>query len=110
VYIKQNGDVYPCCQSYMLDGKPLGTVGQQPLTQIWNSAAIQEMRRLHAAGRGGEVDICSRCCTTIPHPVLVTGSLLLHGKTVRRMLPVVERLTYLAKLPRRLLRPPKGTG
>jgi radical SAM protein with 4Fe4S-binding SPASM domain len=110
VYVKQNGDVYPCCQSYMLDGKPLGTVGQQPLTQIWNSEAMQEMRRLHAAGRGGEVDICARCCTTIPHPVLVTASLLLHGKTVRRMLPLVERLTYLAKLPRRLLRPPRRTS
>jgi radical SAM protein with 4Fe4S-binding SPASM domain len=110
VYVKQNGDVYPCCQSYMLDGKPLGTVGQQPLTQIWNSEAMQEMRRLHAAGRGGEVDICSRCCTTIPHPVLVTGSLLLHGKTVRRLLPLVERLTYLAKLPARLLRPPGRTS
>ena len=72
--------------------------------------AMQEMRRLHAAGRGGEVDICARCCTTIPHPLLVTGSLLLHGKTVRRMLPVVERLTYLAKLPTRLLRPPKRTS
>ena len=94
----------------MLDGKPLGTVGQQPLTQIWNSEAMQEMRRLHAAGRAGEIDICSRCCTTIPHPALVAGSLLLHGKTVRRMLPLVERLTYLAKLPRRLLRPPKRTS
>jgi hypothetical protein len=93
----------------MLDGKPLGTIGQQPLIEIWNSGAMREMRRLHAAGRGGEVDICARCCTTIPHPVLVTGSLLLHGKTVRRMLPLVERLTYLAKLPRRLLRPPKRT-
>ena len=71
---------------------------------------MQEMRRLHAAGRGGEVDICSRCCTTIPHPVLVTGSLLLHGKTVRRLLPLVERLTYLAKLPTRLLRPRRERG
>ena len=24
MYVKQNGDVYPCCQSYMLDGAPLG--------------------------------------------------------------------------------------
>ena len=39
-------------------------------------------------------------------PALVAGSLLLHGRTVRRLLPVVERLTYLSKLPRRLLRPP----
>jgi radical SAM protein with 4Fe4S-binding SPASM domain len=107
VYVKENGDVYPCCQSYMLDGKPLGRIGQQPLVEIWNAPAMQEMRRLHASGRGGEVDICARCCTTIPHPVLVAGSLMLHGRTVRRMLPVVERLTYLSKLPKRLLRPPK---
>ena len=106
MYVKQNGDVYPCCQSYMLDGAPLGSLAGQSLTQIWNAEPMQEMRRLHAAGRGGEVDICSRCCTTIPHPALVTGSLLLHGKTVRRLLPLVERLSYLSKLPGRLLRPP----
>jgi hypothetical protein len=94
----------------MLDGRPLGTIGQQPLVEIWNGAAMQEMRHLHSTGRGGEIDMCARCCTTIPHPALVAGSLLLHGKTVRRLLPVVERMTYLAKLPTRLLRPPKRTS
>ena len=105
MYVKQNGDVYPCCQSYMLDGAPVGRIPDQPLHQIWNSAEMREMRRLHAAGRAGEVDICSRCCTTIPHPALVTGSLLLHGRTVRRMLPVVERMVYWSKLPGKWLRP-----
>jgi radical SAM protein with 4Fe4S-binding SPASM domain len=105
MYVKQNGDVYPCCQSYMLDGKPLGNIETESLVNIWNGGQIQEMRRLHAAGRGGEVDICSRCCTTIPHPALVAGSLILHGRTVRRLLPMVERLTYLSKLPAKLLRP-----
>ena len=109
MYVKQNGDVYPCCQSYMLDGAPLGSLEQQSLVQIWNAPAMREMRRLHAAGRGGEVDICSRCCTTIPHPALVTGSLLLHGRTVRRLLPFVERLVYFSKLPGRLLQPPHRT-
>jgi len=33
--------------------------------------------------------------------------LLLHGKTVRKLLPLVERLTYLSRLPKGLLRPPK---
>jgi len=107
VYVKQNGDVYPCCQSYMLDGKPLGRVGEQPLEAIFNSDEMQRMRRLHAEGRAGEVDICSRCCTTIPHPALVAGSLLFHGKTVRSWLPLVERMIYLSKLPSRLLRPPR---
>ena len=107
MYIKQNGDVYPCCQSYMLDGKPLANIAEQSIEKIWNSEPIAEMRRLHAAGRGGEVDICSRCCTTIPHPALVTGSLVLHARTVRRLLPLVERLVYLSKLPARWLRPPR---
>lgn len=107
VYVKHNGDVYPCCQSYMLDGAPIGNVSEQPLTQIWDSEAMQNMRRLHATGRGGEIDMCSRCCTTIPHPALVAGSLILHGRTVRRLMPVVERLAYFSKLPSKLLRPAK---
>ncbi len=106
MYVKYNGDAYPCCQSYMLDGAPVGNVGQESLTSIWNSERMQEMRRLHLTGRSGEIDVCSRCLTTIPHPMLVAGSLLLHGKWVRRVLPWVERLVYRARLPQRLLKPP----
>jgi radical SAM protein with 4Fe4S-binding SPASM domain len=110
MYVRQNGDVHPCCQSYMLDGAPLGNIGRQSLESIWNSGEMQRMRRLHASGRGGEVDICSRCCTVIPHPALVTGSLILHGRTVRRLLPIVERLVYLSRLPAGLLRPAHRTS
>src|SRR6266571_996275 len=94
MYVKHNGDLYPCCQSYMLDGQPLGRVGSAPLDEIWNGEEMQRMRRMHVAGRAGEIDICSRCCTTIPHPALVAGSLVFHGRTVRRLLPVIERLVY----------------
>ena len=86
---------------------PLGNIGEAPLEEIWNSEAMQDMRRLHVAGRAGEIDICSRCCTTIPHPALVAGSLLFHGKTVRRLLPLIERLVYSSKLPKPLLTPSK---
>jgi radical SAM protein with 4Fe4S-binding SPASM domain len=106
MYVKQNGDVYPCCQSYMLDGAPVGHIGRESLDEIWNGAELQRMRRLHVTGRAGDIDICSRCCTTIPHPLLVAGSLILHGKTVRRLLPWVERLAYFSRMPRGLLRPP----
>jgi radical SAM protein with 4Fe4S-binding SPASM domain len=107
VYVKQNGDVYPCCQSYMLDGAPLGNLAEHSLDSLWNSEEMVRMRGLHVSGRAGEIGICSRCCTTIPHPVLVAGSLLLHGRTVRRLLPAVERLVYLSRLPKRWLSPPK---
>ena len=75
--------------------------------EIWNSDEMQRMRRLHVAKRANEIDICSRCCTTIPYPSQVAGSLILHGRTVRKFLPWAERLVYLSKLPRALLTPPK---
>ncbi|MCC7237223.1 MAG: radical SAM protein [Bryobacterales bacterium] len=107
MYVKWNGDVYPCCQSYMLEGAPVGNVGRQSMPEIFNGEAMRDMRRLHVQGRAGEIPICARCCTTIPHPALVAGSLLLHGATVRRLLPWVERAVYLAKLPKRWLTPPR---
>ncbi len=107
MYVRYNGEVYPCCQSYMLGGKPVGRIGEQRIEEMWNSEEIRRMRRLHAQGRGGEVEICSRCVTTIPHPALVVGSLVFHGRWVRRLLPVIERLALFTKLPVRLLRPPR---
>jgi hypothetical protein len=53
------------------------------------------------------IDMCARCCTAIPHPLLVAGSLMLHGKWVRRAVPVIERLVYGRKLPKRLLAAPR---
>jgi hypothetical protein len=41
------------------------------------------------------------------HPLLVAGSLMLHGKWVPRALPVIERLVYGRKLPKRLLAAPR---
>ncbi|MBI3280871.1 MAG: SPASM domain-containing protein [Acidobacteria bacterium] len=106
MYVKWNGDVYPCCQSYMLDGNPVGNIGEQPLESIWNSEAMQRLRRLHVGGRAGEIDACARCCTTIPNKLLVAGSLVFHGRTVRRLLPMIERLAHVSKLSG-WLRPPK---
>ena len=103
MYVKQSGDVYPCCQSYMLDGQPVGRIGAGSLEEIWNGDEMQRMRELHVSGRAGEIDICSRCCTTIPHPALVAGSLVFHGRTVRRLLPMIERLVYFSRLPKTLL-------
>jgi radical SAM protein with 4Fe4S-binding SPASM domain len=105
MYVKHDGRVFPCCQSYMLDGAPVGDLREQPLDEIFNSASMRELRRLHSAGRSAEIDMCARCCTVIPHPALVAGSLLLHGKWVRKLMPVVERWIYGRRLPQALLAP-----
>lgn len=105
LYVKHKGDVYPCCQSYMLGGRAAGRIGEQPLAEIWNSPELRRMRRLHALRRSGEIEVCSRCLITIPHPLLVAGSLILHGRMVRRALPLTERLALRRR--GRWLRPPQ---
>lgn len=105
MYVKHDGRVYPCCQSYMLDGAPVGDLREQTLDQIADSEEMRYLRRMHAQGRGPEIDMCSRCRTVIPHPLLAAGSLLLHGKWVRRAMPAVERLIRGRKLPSGLLSP-----
>jgi radical SAM protein with 4Fe4S-binding SPASM domain len=105
MYVKHDGRVYPCCQSYALDGAPAGDLRETPLKEIFNSDEMRRLRRLHARGLGAQVDMCARCSTPIPHPALAAASLLVNGKWVRRALPLVERLIRGRKLPRRLLTP-----
>jgi radical SAM protein with 4Fe4S-binding SPASM domain len=108
LYVKHDGRVYPCCQSYMLDGDPIGDLNNETLAEVFNSTEMVGLRRLHVSGRAGEVDMCARCCTAIPHPLLVAGSLAVNGKWVRHLLPMVERLVYGRKLPQRLLTAPRA--
>ncbi len=105
MYVKHDGRVFPCCQSYNYDGAPVGNLTESTLQEIFNSDEMRRLRRLHATGRGAEVDMCARCCTAVPHPLLVAGSLVLHGKWVRSAMPVIERLVQSAKLPRKWLSP-----
>ena len=107
MYVKHDGRVYPCCQSYGLDGSPVGDLRHQSLEEIFDSPDMRHLRQLHAAGRGAEVEMCSRCLTPLPHPVLAAGSLLFHGSWVRTAMPFVERLISGRKLPRQLLTPPR---
>ena len=104
MYVKHNGDIYPCCQSYNLGGAPAGNINKTALPDIFNSPEMVRMREAHVRGRAGEIDVCSKCRTAIPHPLLVAGSLLFHGSTVRKLLPWVERLAYFGRWSR-LLRP-----
>lgn len=101
MYVKHSGDVYPCCQSYMLDGAPVGNLATQSLPEIFDSPAMRDLRKKHAQGRAGEIDMCSRCRVTIPHPLMVAGSMLVHGRWVRTLLPWVERFG------RRWMKPPR---
>ncbi|HEU0123296.1 MAG TPA: radical SAM protein [Bryobacteraceae bacterium] len=97
MYVKHNGDVYPCCQSYNLGGAPVGNIGKAGMPEIFNSPSMLAMRTAHVEGRAGDIPACAKCRTAIPHPLLVAGSLVFHGRTVRKLLPWVERLAYFGR-------------
>ena len=80
-----SGDIYPCCQSYNLGGAPAGNIDKTALPDIFNSPEMVRMREAHVRGRAGEIEVCAKCRTAIPHPLLVAGSLLFHGSTVRKL-------------------------
>ena len=99
MYVKHSGDVYPCCQSYMLDGEPVGRIGET----VWCRSGIRT-RCAACAGctppAAPEKSTSARAADHHSAPALVAASLLLHGRTVRRLLPWVERLIYFRACPR----------
>jgi len=60
LYIKGNGDVTPCCAMFSSYLK-LGSIHEQSLSELWNSKAAKDLRKLHAEGRYKENPICLKC-------------------------------------------------
>jgi radical SAM protein with 4Fe4S-binding SPASM domain len=60
VVIKADGTVSACCPDW--DQKLLvGDLNTQTLHEIWNSAELQKLRRLHLQGRRRENAVCRAC-------------------------------------------------
>jgi len=76
MYVKQDGrgiSVLPKLHArWRTGGRPPGVPARRNL----HSDEMLRLRRLHAQGRAGEIDMCARCCTVVPHPVLVAPAAL----------------------------------
>jgi MoaA/NifB/PqqE/SkfB family radical SAM enzyme len=57
LHVAMNGNAYPCC---FADGElPIGSVGTQTVTEIWNGARLRELRVGMLEGRRSPV--CAKC-------------------------------------------------
>jgi radical SAM protein with 4Fe4S-binding SPASM domain len=55
-----DGIVVPCCNDY--DYKyPLGNTNSATISEIWNSPAMQELRRAQIEGRQSGIELCKGC-------------------------------------------------
>ena len=55
-----DGRAVLCCDDWN-EEHVVGDLNTQSLAEIWNGAALHHARSLHMAGRGAELEICSRC-------------------------------------------------
>ena len=60
--IRSNGDVLACQRIHFYDrGHKIGNINQQSLAEIWQSEAMQELRRIHLEGRWDQHEMCRDC-------------------------------------------------
>jgi len=55
-----DGRAVLCCDDWN-EEHVVGDLNTQSLSEIWTGEALHRARSLHMAGRGAELDICSRC-------------------------------------------------
>lgn len=91
VYIEENGDVFPCCHAWT--AKPVGNVSERPLAEIWNNETMQAMRKAHLEGHAERFPECANCLAPRPRFPLIVGSYLASALHVRKLIPVMERLS-----------------
>jgi radical SAM protein with 4Fe4S-binding SPASM domain len=58
--VRANGDVYPCCSLYGLEMK-IGSAEDSSIKNLWDRAAMDNLRALHREGRFRDNKICAHC-------------------------------------------------
>ena len=58
--VYENGNVFPCCMDYD-DQLLLGNLAETSVEEIWNGERLEEIRRLHKAGKFFEIPGCATC-------------------------------------------------
>ncbi|MDO8607020.1 MAG: radical SAM protein [Phaeospirillum sp.] len=95
--ITWDGRVQLCCMDYDATGLS-ANMRDQPLSEIWNSAEINGLRRRHKALDYDSMPLCRGC--DIPEQgyfnnATILASTLLNAGAVRRIMPAYEKLVLL---------------
>jgi MoaA/NifB/PqqE/SkfB family radical SAM enzyme len=90
LYVRYDGLAYPCC--YMYDQPPVGDLKTQSVMEAWNSSGMVKLREAHLKGDVSEYPVCTTCQAARPSRAVLYGSLALDSLTVRKAVPVMERL------------------
>jgi radical SAM protein with 4Fe4S-binding SPASM domain len=96
LYVRYDGLAYPCC--YLYDEPPVGDLKTQTVMEVWNSEAMVKLREAHLKGDLRQYPRCRTCQAARPSRPAFYGSLALDSLTVRKAVPVMEKLARFSSL------------
>lgn len=96
LYVRYDGKAFPCC--YMYDEEPIGDLREQSMMEVWNSPGIVGLREAHLSGDVSAYPLCMNCQAGRPGLPAFYGSLMVDGLTVRKAVPVLEKLAKFYKI------------
>jgi len=97
VHIDYKGDFRPCC--YMFQSEPMGNVREHKISELWDSEAMQALRRAHLEGDLSAYPDCRNCHAPNPRYLVIGGSFLVNPESLRKLIPRVEKMALLHRLP-----------
>ncbi len=89
--VRWNGDVF-ACYHHAEHGTPVGNLAESSVAQLWDSEKMVALRTIHGEGKPADDACCATCPAPRPRLPLVLGAMALSGTTVRKLVPVAERL------------------
>jgi len=92
-----DGTVVACYFDY-IGGYPIGNLKKQTLKEIWNSSAMQEIRKKHLRGESNTIKICQRCERPHLNILALAGTVLFDDLTVKKILPFIEKKAIKGKI------------
>jgi radical SAM protein with 4Fe4S-binding SPASM domain len=96
LYVRYDGKAFPCC--YMYDEEPIGDLKEQSVMEVWNSPSMVQLRDAHIDGDLEAYPLCQTCQASRPELPAFYGSLMVDGLTVRKAVPVLEKLSRFYKV------------
>jgi radical SAM protein with 4Fe4S-binding SPASM domain len=96
MYVHYDGTVFPCC--YIYPEEPLGSIRKNSMAEIWNSDKMVRLREAHVRGELGPYKVCQNCPAARPKLPVTLGSFLVNTHTVRRVIPLFERLAQIRNI------------
>lgn len=92
-----DGTVVGCCMDF-LSGAVIGDVNKESLSDIWNGAAMQALRKIHAQGKQMDFPLCRECTQPQVSLPMLLGTLVLDDTVIKKLLPRLEQWSILKNM------------